>query len=296
MSETETAREPDREAAVTGEVLASFGDAPDPRFRAVMTGLVRHLHAFAREVCLTEAEWHAAIAFLTRVGHITDDRRQEFVLLSDVLGLSMLTVAINHPPGTAATESTVFGPFFVEDAPLFENGENLSGGLAGRPCHVLGSVSGDDGSPLPGARIEVWAADDEGNYDVQVSATELAGRGHLFAGADGRYEFWTVQPAAYPIPHDGPVGDLLASAARSVMRPAHIHFMVSHPGYDTLVTHIFVAGDEWLTSDAVFGVKQSLVLPFDVKPAERAPADSGVTTEWSEAVFDIRLARSRESG
>jgi hydroxyquinol 1,2-dioxygenase len=278
----DTRGQSEREAALTAEVVASFANTPDSRLRELMQSLVKHLHGFARDVRLSQDEWNAVIAFLTRAGHITDEHRQEFVLLSDVLGLSMLTVAMNHPKQGDATESTVFGPFFVEAAPLFQNGDDLSGALTGRPCHVHGSVAAVDGTPLAGARIEVWAADDEGFYDVQRPGAQLAGRGHLFTRDDGTYEFWTVQPSAYPIPHDGPVGDLLAASARSVMRPAHIHFMVSHEGFDTLITHVFVAGDEWLGDDAVFGVKESLIMPF----VQHAAAGR----EWSEVVFHIRLA------
>jgi hydroxyquinol 1,2-dioxygenase len=279
-----------REDALTELVVASFGRGDDERLRDVMSSLVRHLHAFIRDVRLSEAEWDAAIAFLTRAGHITDDKRQEFILLSDVLGASMLTVAVNHPADCDATESTVFGPFFVENSPLAELGEDISRDMPGRPCFIHGSVTGTDGSPIPGARIEVWAADDEGFYDVQIAGDSLAGRAHLFADAVGGYDFWTVQPAAYPIPHDGPVGQLLERSGRHPMRPAHVHFMVSAPGYRTLITHIFVAGDEWLSDDAVFGVKESLIVPFVEHPAGEAPRGRKLIETWSEATFDIVLA------
>jgi hydroxyquinol 1,2-dioxygenase len=280
-----------RESALTEEVVASFAGSTDERFRTVMESLVRHLHGFVRDVRLTSAEWDEAIAFLTRAGDITDAHRQEFILLSDVLGVSMMTVGVNSPPRSRATESTVFGPFFVEASPSFARGADISGGMTGRPCHVHGSVRSVDGNPVPGARIEVWAADDDGFYDVQHAGQNLAGRGHLFASGDAEYDFWTVQPAAYPIPHDGPVGDLLAAAGRSPMRPAHIHFMVSAPGFETLITHIFVAGDRWLDSDAVFGVKPSLIVDFIEHPAgEVGPRGRQLDVAWSEALFDIVLA------
>ena len=281
-----------RERQLTEQVVASFSGSSDARYREVMVSLVRHLHAFIRDVRLTQAEWDTAIDFLTRAGHITDDRRQEFILLSDVLGASMMTVGVNAPSRSTATESTVFGPFFVENAPLIQNGDDIGEQLKGRPCYVHGRVTGTGGEPLAGARVEVWAADDDGFYDVQYGTDDLAGRAHLFTDSDGRYDFWTVQPAAYPIPHDGPVGELLAAAHRSVMRPAHVHFMVTHDGYETLITHVFIAGDKWLEDDAVFGVKESLIAEFVEHPPGPAPRDHVVNQTWSEGTFDIRLAPS----
>jgi hydroxyquinol 1,2-dioxygenase len=281
----------DRERSVTEQVVESFAAGEDPRFRLVMESLVRHLHGFIRDVRLTQAEWDASIAFLTRVGDITDERRQEFILLSDVLGASMMTVGVNSPARTEATESTVFGPFFVADAPAFEHGDDLSQGLSGRPCHVHGSVTSATGTPLLGARVEVWAADDEGFYDVQIEGTEFAGRGHLATDSNGEFSFWTVQPAPYPIPHDGPVGDLLTLAGRSPMRPAHIHFMVTADGHEKLITHVFVAGDPWLESDAVFGVKESLILDFvEREPTMQGPHGRALEEPWSEVRFDVVLA------
>jgi hydroxyquinol 1,2-dioxygenase len=281
-----------REQLLTDQVVASFRDAESPRYREVMASLVTHLHAFIRDVRLTQAEWDTAIDFLTRAGHITDAKRQEFILLSDVLGASMMTVGVNSPPVPDATESTVFGPFFVENAPLVKNGDDISGRLEGRPCHVFGRVVAVGGEPIPNARVEVWAADDDGFYDVQYEGDTLAGRAHLFTDDDGRYDFWTVQPAPYPIPFDGPVGDLLAAASRSPMRPAHVHFMVTHDGFQPLITHIFVAGGDWLDSDAVFGVKQSLIVDFVEHPSSEAPASHPVDGMWSEAEFTIVLAKS----
>jgi hydroxyquinol 1,2-dioxygenase len=281
-----------REQAVTDEVVARFAATPDPRLRDLLQALVRHLHAFAREVRLTEAEWEAAIGFLTRVGHITDDKRQEFILLSDVLGLSMLTVGINHPADGEVTESTVFGPFFVEDAPHVELGGDIAMGASGRPSYVEGTVRGEDGAPIPGARLEVWEADDDGFYDVQYDDDRTAGRAHLFSDDEGRYRFWSVEPAPYPIPYDGPVGDLLQASERSPMRPAHLHFMVSAPGYRTLITHIFVAGSDHLDDDAVFGVKPSLIVDFVEQPPGDGPEGRVLDGPWSRAGFDIVLARA----
>ena len=249
------------DAALTDAVVDAF--TTEGRFTTVMTSLVRHLHAFASEVELTEEEWFAGIDFLTRAGHITDDKRQEFILLSDVLGLSMLVVGINNRRPPEATESTVFGPFFVAGSPAFENGDDLANGAPGEPCDVSGRVVDVEGKPVPGALIEVWQADEDGFYDVQYADLQQPrGRGHLRSDADGRFWFQTVKPEAYPIPDDGPVGELLRAGGRGPMRPAHIHFMVTAEGYQRLITHVFVEGDEYLDSDAVFGVRSALIAPF----------------------------------
>ena len=278
------------EAAVTAEVLATFSGAAAPRYREVMQSLVRHLHAFARDVRLTESEWEQGIDFLTRAGHITDDRRQEFILLSDVLGLSMLTVAINAPASAGATESTVVGPFFTDDSPEVALGGDIAGEAKGRPCYVSGTVRGTGGEPVPGARIEVWESDEDGFYDVQYPDGRTGGRGWLRSAPDGEYRFWSVRPAPYPIPDDGPVGDLLTAAGRGPMRPAHLHFKVEAPGYRTLITHIFVAGDPYLDRDAVFGVKESLITDFAEHPPGTGPDGRRLDGPWTSVAFDIVLA------
>ena len=279
------------EALVTEQVLASFAGTPDARLREVMDAAVRHLHALIREVRLTEAEWEAAVRFLTRAGHITKDTRQEFILLSDVLGASMLTIGVNHPVRGQATEATVFGPFFVAGSPRIEPGGDITGGAAGEPCWVSGTVTDTEGKPVAGARIEVWEADEDGHYDVQYGDGRMAGRAHLFTDAEGRYRFWGVTPTPYPIPHDGPVGDLLAATGRSPMRASHLHFMVTAPGLRRLVTHIFVEGDELLARDAVFGVKESLIKPFTRhEPDDPTPDGREPATTWTDVVFEIVLA------
>ena len=278
------------EEAVTAEVLATFDAAAAPRYREVMQSLVRHLHAFARDVRLTESQWQQGIDFLTRTGHITDDRRQEFILLSDVLGLSMLTVAINAPASAGATESTVVGPFFTDESPEVPLGGDITGEAKGRPCYVSGTVRGTGGEPVPGARIEVWESDEDGFYDVQYPDGRIGGRGWLRSAPDGEYRFWSVRPAPYPIPDDGPVGDLLAAAGRGPMRPAHLHFKVEAPGYRTLITHIFVAGDPYLDRDAVFGVKESLITDFAEHPAGPGPDGRPLDGPWTSVEFDIVLA------
>lgn len=286
------AEQREREADVLRQVLRSFDDCTDPRLRQVLQSLTRHLHAFVQDVRLTEEEWSAGIDFLTRAGHITDERRQEFILLSDVLGVSMQTVAVNNEAYGDATEATVFGPFFTEHSPEIEHGGDLAFGAAGEPCWVEGTVTDTVGKPVPGARIEVWEADEDGFYDTQYGDDRVAARAHLFSDAEGRYRFWGLTPTPYPIPHDGPVGGLLAASGRSPMRAPHLHFMVTAPGLRTLVTHIFVRGDELLDSDAVFGVKESLVKDFTPQPAD-TPTPDGRDLEgrsWSRVHFDITLA------
>ncbi|MGC7098191.1 intradiol ring-cleavage dioxygenase [Amycolatopsis lurida] len=279
-----------REQELVERVIRSFDSCADPRTRELMVSLVRHLHAFIRETRLTEREWGAAIDFLTRCGHITDDKRQEFILLSDVLGASMQTITVNDHGQADATEATVFGPFFVEDAPGIPLGGNIAGPAAGEPCWVEGTVTNTDGTPLAGARIEVWEADEEGLYDVQYEDNRTAGRAHLFTDEDGHYRFWGVTPTPYPIPHDGPVGQLLEHTGRSPLRAAHLHFMVSHPGHRTLVTHIFPRGDAHLDTDTVFGVKPSLVKDFQRQPAGTPTPDNRVIEgTWTRARFDIVL-------
>jgi hydroxyquinol 1,2-dioxygenase len=251
---------------ITEAVIARMAATPDARTKEIMTSLVKHLHAFAREVSLTEDEWFAGIDFLTRVGRMTDDKRQEFILLSDTLGLSMLVVAMNHARPAGATESTVFGPFYVEGAPRFECGDDIANGAAGVPCLVRGRVRGADGQPVAGARIEVWQADAQGKYDVQREEAGHRARGCLTSAHDGSYSFRSVLAEAYPIPDDGPVGDMLLATRRHPWRPAHLHFLIEAPGYETLITHVFRSGDRYLDSDAVFGVRESLVGDWRPQP------------------------------
>ncbi|MER5428998.1 dioxygenase [Streptomyces sp. NPDC002588] len=281
-----------REQALVEQVVASFETATDPRLKQLMQALTRHLHAFLCAVRLTEEEWQAAIGFLTAAGHITDDKRQEFILLSDVLGASMQTIAINNEAYANATEATVLGPFFVEGSPEIPLGGDLSGGAAGQPCWVEGTVTDTDGTPMAGARIEVWEADEDGFYDVQYDDDRMAARGHLFTDEAGTYRFWAITPTPYPIPHDGPVGALLDAVGRSPMRASHLHFDVRAEGKRTLITHIFVRGDELLTRDAVFGVKDSLVHDFVQHPAGTPTPDGRDlgARSWAGVRFDVVLA------
>lgn len=281
------------EQDLVDRVLASFDDTSDPRLKEIMRSLTTHLHDFIRDVRLTEAEWQLAIDFLTEVGHITDGKRQEFVLLSDVLGASMQTIAVNNAAYKDATEATVFGPFFVEDAPLIDQGGDMSFGAKGQPAWVEGTVTDTDGNPVAGARVEVWECDEDGLYDVQYTDDRTACRAHLFTDEQGRYAFWGLTPVPYPIPHDGPVGKMLQSVGRSPVRAAHLHFMVTAPELRTLVTHIFVEGDPQLEiGDSVFGVKESLVKEFVQQPAGTPTPDGRELGDqsWSKARFDVVLA------
>jgi hydroxyquinol 1,2-dioxygenase len=276
---------------LTKTVIESFAGTENPRTREILQGLARHVHAFASEVELTEPEWEAAIGFLTRTGHITDDRRQEFILLSDVLGLSMLTIGINHRMPSGATESTVFGPFFIDNSPKFENGDDLANGAPGHPCYLAGQVRSVSGEPIAGARLDIWQADDDGLYDVQIEGLDAPrGRGHIHSDDSGRWWFWSVRPVAYPIPYDGPVGDLLKASGRSPMRPAHVHFRVDAPGYQTLTTHVFDEVDQYLDSDAVFGVKSSLITTFERHEPGTAPDGREVTEPFFTMSYDFVLA------
>jgi hydroxyquinol 1,2-dioxygenase len=280
-----------REEELVTRVVRSFDACENPRLKELMVALVEHVHSFIRQTRLTEAEWGEAIDFLTRAGHITDEKRQEFILLSDVLGASMQTIAVNNEAYGEATEATVFGPFFVEGSPEIPPGGDMAFGAVGEPCWVEGTVTDHEGTPLPGALIEVWEADEEGLYDVQYTDGRTAARAHLYSAADGSYRFWGITPTPYPIPHDGPVGQMLEAVGRSPMRASHLHFLVSHRGCRTLVTHIFVRGDELLDHDSVFGVKASLVKDFQQQPPGTPTPDGRVIDgTWSRIRFDIVLA------
>lgn len=275
--------------ALTDEVVASVAGAP-PRTREVLQSLLRHLHAFAVEVNLTTAEWEAGIDFLTRAGHITDDERQEFILLSDVLGLSMQVVGLNAAQDPRATESTVFGPFFVERTPRVELGDDIAAGAPGEPCWISGTVTDVRGNPVPGARVDIWETDGDGVYDVQYGDSRTAARGYLVTGDDGRYAFWSLRPVAYSIPADGPVGDLLSGTGRRTMRPAHIHLRVTAAGYRQLVTHVFDRTDPHIATDAVFGVKESLVVDFAPQQPGTGPGGRELDRTWYRVDYDLVLA------
>ena len=285
------------EHTITDAVIARHAGAADPRLREIMSALVRHLHGFAREVELTEAEWFEGIRFLTETGRMCDDRRQEFILLSDVLGLSMLVTAQNHAKPAGCTEATVFGPFHVDGAPHYPHGADVANGAPGEPCYVRGRVRALDGTPVAGAEIEVWQADAAGFYDVQYPGLEQhRARGVLTSGPDGAFHFRSIVAEAYPIPHDGPVGRLLQSLDRHPWRPAHLHFMISAPGYERLITHVFRAGDRYLDSDAVFGVRSSLVADW-VRHEPGATPDGGRSAvPFYTLDFEFTLNRASGAG
>ncbi|MEW1646518.1 intradiol ring-cleavage dioxygenase [Streptomyces sp. NPDC091219] len=282
------------DVTVTDEAVASLEGTADPRLKELLTGLIRHLHAFARESRLTQAEWERAIGFLTETGQTCTDTRQEFILLSDVLGLSMLVETINGDHAAGSTESTVLGPFHMAESPVRELGADIDLVGGGEPCAVSGRIVSDDGTPLPGALLDVWQADGNGFYDVQQPDVQPPGngRGLFTADAEGRFWFRTCVPSPYPIPTDGPVGDLLKATARHPYRPAHIHFIASAEGHTPVTTHIFVAGSDYLGSDAVFAVKQSLVEDFTPTDDPSLAREFGIGNPFRHARFDLVLDRA----
>lgn len=284
------------EKARSADVVAnSFTAAPDPRLRRVMSSLVHHVHGFAEDIQLNQTELNLGIDFLTRTGHMCDDVRQEFVLLSDVLGLSMLVDAISNDQAGKATASTILGPFHMVESPPRSLGANISLADGGEPTLVTGQVLSTSGEELSGALVDVWQADDKGFYDVQVPDTvpERNLRGLFTCDDHGRFAFRTILPAPYPIPHDGPVGQLLSATARHPYRPAHIHFITEAESHAPLTTHVFVAGSPYLDSDAVFGVKESLILEFAVSQDPELSARYGMQAPYRHAHVEIRLRQLR---
>jgi catechol 1,2-dioxygenase len=280
------------ESELADAVIARMDKVQDPRFKQILSSLVRHLHAFAREVELTEAEWFEGIKFLTAVGQKCDDKRQEVILLSDVLGLSSLVDMINHRLPAGATESTVLGPFFVHGAPEFETEADLTRGakIPGEPTYVSGRITAVDGKPVANATVDVWQARANGVYDIQDPAGEFELRGRIKAAADGRYAFRTFKPTFYGVPTDGPVGVVLDKMGRHPMRPAHLHMIVSAPGYQQVITHVFVKGDPYLDSDTVFAVKPSLVGEFRNVDAPDEAKRLGIANPFLRLDFDVKLA------
>jgi hydroxyquinol 1,2-dioxygenase len=283
--------------ALTAEVMAAFGKCQDPRTRELMVALVKHLHAFAVEVDLKPGEWLKGLDFLTRTGQISTERRPEFILLSDVLGLSMMVVSLAHARSAESlqgvTEATVEGPFYWPDAPEIDQGGDIAVGIKGEPCLYTGRVTDAQGTPLAGALLDIWSGDGEGWYDVQLSATPtMAARGRLRTDAEGRYRFWSIRPFYYPIPTDGPVGELMRGTDRGINRPGHIHMMVTAEGHAPLTTHLFVANSPYLHEDAVFGKRDSLVVDFIEHAPGTAPDGRVLDRPWFTAAYDFRLARA----
>jgi hydroxyquinol 1,2-dioxygenase len=285
------------ETNITEAALGRFAGAASPRVRQISEALARHLHAFIREVRPTHEEWAVGIDFLTKTGQMCSDVRQEFILLSDTLGASMLVDAINHPMPEGATETTVLGPFYVADAPEFALGANISVSQKGEPMFVEGTVRDSHGRPIANAQVDTWHADAEGFYDVQIGtggAPALDMRARLHCDAEGRFYYRTVVPAYYPIPHDGPVGKMLEAQGRHPYRPAHVHFMIGAPGCETLVTHVFIDGDKYLDSDVVFGVKDSLVRRLDHVAPGKTPNGHTVDQAMALLRYDFVLAPAKE--
>jgi hydroxyquinol 1,2-dioxygenase len=274
---------------ITDLAVDRWATAHDPRLAEIMTALVRHLHEFAREVRLTEAEWMAAIQWLNRTGQLSDEKREEFILTSDVLGLSMLVVQMNHRLDSTATPNTVLGPFHIEGSPPLGFGADMSDGVAGTPLFVQGRVIDLDGKPVAGAVLDVWQADGDGMYEAQLPVDEARLRAKYTTREDGSYLVRTVAPLGYAIPMDGPVGQLIGATAISHFRPAHVHFLIDLPGFETLVTHLFREGAEYLDSDVVFGTKQELVVAFE--PHDPGPTPDGGTSDepWLTASYDFVL-------
>jgi hydroxyquinol 1,2-dioxygenase len=287
---------------LTQDVIEAFSGTPDPRLREIMTGLVRHLHAFVREVDLTPEEWMAGIRFLTETGQISTEKRPEFILLSDTLGLSMMIVSLAQArasgraaaaaQATPATEATVEGPFYWPGAPDLALGTDIGEGVPGEPTYYAGRVTDCDGAPIAGALLDVWSGDGDGKYDVQLSAEPtMKARGRFRTDAEGRYWFWSIRPNFYPVPDDGTVGRMLRATGRSIYRPGHIHMMVSADGHVPVTTHIFVAGSPYIDQDAVFGKRDSLVVDFRAHPPGTAPDGRAMKEPYHSASFDFRLAR-----
>ena len=281
------------EKNLTDVVRERWTSIPDPRLRQVMAAAIKHLHAFVREVEPTEAEWFTAIDFLTRTGKMCTDKRQEFILTSDVLGVSMLVDAINHRLSSGATPTTVEGPFHVANAPELAHGANMAEGAPGVPCFVTGTVRGLDGRPVAGAVLDLWQTDGEGFYEAQRDVTGPWMRGLYRSQGDGSYVVQTVAPIAYTIPMDGTIGELMRRTEISHMRPAHIHFCVTAPGYHRLVTHLFQKGDAYIESDVVYGVKEPLIVEFQTKPAGAKAPDGKIVDEPFYVVkYDFVLERA----
>ncbi len=278
------------EKSITRAVIGRLSECADPRFKRIMTSFITHLHDFVREVKLTEPEWLTAMQFLTSVGQTCTDKRQEFILLSDTLGVSVLVITLNHPADERSVESTVLGPFYWEGAPDLPRGSNLAEGVKGEPAFYSGCVLSEDGRPLENALLDIWSGDGEGSYDMQIPGeTGMKARGRIRTDAEGRYWFRSIRPTFYPVPTDGPVGRMLRKMGRHPYRPGHIHMIVSAAGHLPVTTHLFVAGSQYLDSDAVFGMKESLVAQFDRHPPGVGPNGERMDTPFYTVNYDFRL-------
>ena len=282
-------------------VIERMGECKDARFKQVMSALVKHAHAFMREVDLTPQEWMAGIEFLTATGQKCDGKRQEVILLSDTLGLSMLTVAlaqargakgVSELPGQQPTEATVQGPFFWPGAPQMELGADIGEGH-GEPTLYHGRVTDMEGKPLAGCQMDVWSGDEGGLYDMQ-KGDSMSLRAQFRTDRNGDYRFWSIKPTFYPVPGDGPVGSMLNKMGRHLNRPGHMHMMLDAPGHEKLVTHLFVKDSPYLDSDAVFGVRNSLIVDFPKHPPGKAPDGRSMIKPYYTAKYDFRLVPSAQ--
>ncbi|GAA1329100.1 dioxygenase [Pseudonocardia xinjiangensis] len=271
------------EENITEIALPRWGSGDDPRAAELLTALVRHLHAFAREVQLAEAEWAAAIKWLVRTGKISDEKREEFILASDVLGLSMLVVQMSNKWDPAATPATVLGPFHLDRSPDAEYGADMSEGIPGAPLYIHGVVRDIDGKPVGGAVLDVWQADSDGLYESQLSVDEARLRAKYTSREDGSYCVRTIVPFGYGIPDDGPVRELVNLTNMSTFRPAHVHFLIEAPGYERVITHLFREGTPHLDNDVVYGVKKELVVSF----VENEPGPTPNGGESAEPFFTV---------
>jgi hydroxyquinol 1,2-dioxygenase len=287
-------------------VIDRMKDCKDPRFHQVMTSLIKHAHAFVQDVDLQPDEWMQAIEFLTACGKMCDEKRQEFILLSDTLGVSMLVVSLDqargakalkaHPPKVQPTEATVLGPFYWEGAPELPLGADIIGGQAGEPCYYHGHVCDTEGKPLEGVIIDVWSGDGEGFYDMQKGdGNTMALRARFRTDKNGHYYYWSIKPADYPVPDDGPVGGMLRRMGRHSNRPGHMHTLLQADGHERLITHIFVADSPYIASDAVFGVRESLIADFKHHPGGTAPDGRVMSTAFYSAQYDFSLVPSVKS-
>lgn len=290
---------PSNENELTQAVLERLSGAADPRFAQVMRSLITHLHAFTREVDLKPEEWMNGIQFLTAVGQACTDKRQEFILLSDTLGASMMVVMLDQAramarrqgglSATEATDATVQGPYYWEGAPELPLGANIAEGVLGEPTFYSGRITDTAGQPLRGALLDIWSGDGEGNYDMQIADAGMAARARIRTDEQGRYWFWSIRPSFYPVPVDGPVGRMLDGMGRHPNRPGHIHMKVSAPGHVPVTTHLFVANSPYIDSDAVFGVRPSLIVDYESHPAGKAPDSRVMDGPYWSAYYDFHL-------
>jgi hydroxyquinol 1,2-dioxygenase len=281
------------EENLTELALKQWEACHSPRLRQIMESLVKHLHGFARDVDLKQEEWLLAVEWLAKTGKLSSDKRQEFILFSDVLGISMLVDAMNHRFPEGATPSTVIGPFHIDDSPEMAMGANVAEGLAGEPTFLVGTVRDMNGKPIEGAKIDIWQADADGLYESQLGADEPVLRAIFHTGPDGKYTIRTIAPPGYSIPMDGTVGDLLRQTDISHFRPAHVHFLISAPGFETLITHLFKKGAKYIDSDVVFGVKDKLIVEFEKHPAGKTPTGENSEEPFLVVHYDFTLSKSK---